>query len=105
MSLPLAPLSLAWVYSRPFVTSTIIGVTSLSQLEENVMALNIPITEEISTLIDGVHKQYLDPTRGVFEVVDPNIEYVDPSKLPWGAKDQDVDPELDILINRRLSKS
>jgi hypothetical protein len=31
-------------------------------------------------------------------------QYIDPSKLPWGAKDQDVDPELDILINQRLSK-
>ena len=36
--------------------------------------------------------------------VDPNVEYVDPSKLPWGARDVDVDPELDILINQRLSK-
>ena len=43
ISMPLGALALAWVYSRPFVTSTIIGATSLQQLEDNVMALNMPI--------------------------------------------------------------
>lgn len=104
ISMPLAPLALAWVYTRPFVTSTLIGVTNMQQLEDNVMALNMPISPEVAKLIDTIYRGFLDPTRGVFEVIDPNLDYIDPSKLPWGAKDQDVDPELDTLISQRLSK-
>lgn len=104
ISVPLAPLALSWVYSRPFVTSTIIGATNLKQLEENVLALNLPIADEIKNLIDQVYQQYRDPSKGTFEIVDPDQDYIDPSKLPWGAKDQEVDPELDIIINQRLSK-
>jgi aryl-alcohol dehydrogenase-like predicted oxidoreductase len=104
ISMPLTPMALAWVYTRPFVTATIIGATNLQQLEDNVMALNMPISEEVARLINDVYRLHLDPTKGVFPVVDPNLEYIDPSKLPWGAKDQDVDPELDVLINQRLSK-
>lgn len=104
ISMPLAPLALAWVYSRPHVASTVIGVTSLSQLEDAVMALNIPLSEEVLRMLNGVHRQHLDPTKGSFEIVDPYMEYTDPSKLPWGGRDQDVDPELDILINQRLTK-
>ena len=29
-------LSLAWCYTRPFVTSTIIGATTMDQLKENI---------------------------------------------------------------------
>ena len=104
ITMPLGPLALAWVYSRPFVTSTIIGATNLQQLEDNVMALNIPVSDEVTELINEVYRSHLDPTRGVFEIVDPTKDYLDPSKMPWGARDQDVDPELDILINQRLSK-
>lgn len=105
-SLPLGPLALAWVYSRPFVSSTIIGVSSLAQLHDNILALNIPIDAkgEIAAEIEKIYRRNLDPTKGVFEVVDPNIEYIDPSILPWGAKDEDVDPELDVLINQRMSR-
>jgi aryl-alcohol dehydrogenase-like predicted oxidoreductase len=104
ISMPMSVLSLAWVYTRPFVTSTVIGATSLTQLEDNVMALNMPISEEVARMINEVHRSYIDPSKGTFEIVDPYIEYTDPSKLPWGGKDQDVDPELDILINQRLMK-
>lgn len=104
ISLPLAPLALAWVYSRPFVTSTVIAATSASQLEDNVMSLNIPIDKEVAELVNSVHRKFVDPCKGSNPVVDPNLEYIDPSKLPWGAKDQDVDPELDVLISQRFNK-
>lgn len=102
-SIPLAPLALAWVYSRPFVTSTIIGATSLAQLEDNVMSLNMILNDEITDMINDVYRDDRDPAKGVFEVIDPFLENVDPSKLPWGAKDVDIDPELDILISQRLT--
>jgi len=101
--LPLSALSSAWVYSRPAVTSTIIGASSVQQLTENVQALNlVPLSSEILGSLKSVHKKHIDPTKGRFDILDPSLEYVDPSKLPWGAKDQDVDPELDLLINQRL---
>ena len=104
IGLPLGPLSIAFVASRPFTTSTIIGCSNLQQLEEAVLSLNIPISDEVYTLLDDVKKKHPDPTKGVFSVMDPTKEYVDPSKLPWGAKDVDIDPELDLLISERLNK-
>ena len=74
------------------------------QLEDNVMALNMPISDEIAAQLNAIFRDHLEPTRGIFDVMDPNLEYIDPSKLPWGGKDTEVDPELDILINQRLSK-
>mmetsp|Transcript_2026 Transcript_2026/g.3202 ORF Transcript_2026/g.3202 Transcript_2026/m.3202 type:complete len:450 (-) Transcript_2026:937-2286(-) len=103
LSLPLGPLALAFVYSRPFVTSTIIGATTPQQLRDNVMALNLaPLSDDALLRINEIYQKHRDPSKGAFEVIDPNLEYIDPSKLPWGAKDQDVDPELDIIINQRL---
>ena len=102
--LPLATVALAFVYSRPFVTSTIVGASTTDQLRSNILSLNLPINEEMEQLLTGAYRKGMNPTKGVFEVRDPYREYVDPSKLPWGAKDQDVDPELDVLINQRLSK-
>ena len=102
--LPLEVVALAWVYSRPFITSTLVGASTTDQLRRNIKALNLPVNDEMTTMIDAAYRRGMDPTKGVFDVRDPYREYVDPSKLPWGAKDQDVDPELDILINQRLSK-
>jgi len=102
--LPLSVVALAWVYSRPFVTSTVVGASTTSQLRDNILALNLPVNDEMTALINAAYHKGVDPTKGIFEVRDPYREYVDPSKLPWGAKDQDVDPELDVLINQRLSK-
>eukprot|EP00607_Mallomonas_marina_P001222 CAMPEP_0182431376 /NCGR_PEP_ID=MMETSP1167-20130531/48672_1 /TAXON_ID=2988 /ORGANISM="Mallomonas Sp, Strain CCMP3275" /LENGTH=376 /DNA_ID=CAMNT_0024617643 /DNA_START=150 /DNA_END=1280 /DNA_ORIENTATION=+ len=104
ISLPLAPLALAWVYSRPFVTSTVIGATSLQQLRDDVMALNMLISDEVADMMNEVFRDHLDPTKGVFEVIDPYLEATDPSKMPWGAKDTDLDPELDIVISQRMSR-
>ena len=102
--IPLEVIALAFVYSREFVTSTIIGASSTEQLKSNIMALNLPIREDLEIAINKVYQSHMDPSKGVFDVVDPNMEYMDPSKLPWGARDVDVDPELDVLINQRLSK-
>lgn len=101
--LPLLPLALSWVYSRPFVTSTVIGATSLSQLEENILALNIPMTDEFTEAFNKIYRSHQDPTKGVFEVYFPQFEEVDPATLPWGGRDEDIDPELDIIINQRLT--
>jgi aryl-alcohol dehydrogenase-like predicted oxidoreductase len=40
-------LSLSWCYHRPHVTSSIIGATTLEQLEENLKAFDVRLTEEV----------------------------------------------------------
>ncbi len=56
-------LALAWSYSRPFIASTIIGATSIAQLEENLQAYNCPITEETFDAVSQVYRTFFDPTK------------------------------------------
>jgi aryl-alcohol dehydrogenase-like predicted oxidoreductase len=55
----LTHLSLAFVNQRPFVTSNIIGATSLEQLKENISSIEIELSEELLTEIDRI--QALQP--------------------------------------------
>lgn len=56
-----AQMALAFVYHRWFVTSTIIGATSLQQLEENISAWDIHLPEEVLQDIEHLHLQYMNP--------------------------------------------
>ncbi|HKI79571.1 MAG TPA: aldo/keto reductase, partial [Ignavibacteriaceae bacterium] len=48
---PHAQISLAWLLSKPVVTSPIVGATKLSHLDDAVAAVSIKLTdEEIKTL-------------------------------------------------------
>lgn len=55
-------LALAFVTSRPFVTSNIIGATSMKQLKENIDSINISLDEEILNEIEKVHTQIPNPS-------------------------------------------
>lgn len=59
--LSLAQLSLAFVRSRWFVASTIIGATTMQQLKENMQAFDIDLSEECVADIAAVFKRYKDP--------------------------------------------
>ncbi len=54
-------LALAFVNQQPFVTSTIIGATKMSQLQENIESINITLSEEILTAIEAVHQVLPNP--------------------------------------------
>ena len=54
-------LALAFVASRSFVGSTIIGATTMAQLEENLAAFDVEITPEIAARIDEIHLRFPDP--------------------------------------------
>lgn len=54
-NMSLAQMSLAFVTQQPFVTSNIIGATTLEQLEENIDSVNIHLSEEILKQINAVH--------------------------------------------------
>ena len=56
-----ATLSLAFVYSRWFCASTIIGATSMEQLQENINASNMEWNEELENAIESIHLQFFNP--------------------------------------------
>ena len=59
--LSLAQMALAFVNDRPFLTSNIIGATSLDQLEENIDSIHISLSEEVITAINTVHAEIPNP--------------------------------------------
>jgi aryl-alcohol dehydrogenase-like predicted oxidoreductase len=54
-------LALAFVRSRFFVSSTIIGATTLKQLKQNLASINTNLTPEILAEIDTIHTRYPNP--------------------------------------------
>tara|TARA_R110000751_G_scaffold146601_1_gene250593 strand:- start:851 stop:1885 length:1035 start_codon:yes stop_codon:yes gene_type:complete len=54
-NLSLAQMSLAFVNHRPFVTSNIIGASSLIQLKENINSINLTLNEELMEQIENIH--------------------------------------------------
>ena len=57
----LAQLSLAFVNQQSFVTSNIIGATTMKQLEENIGSAHIKLSSEIIDEINSVHKNNSNP--------------------------------------------
>ncbi len=61
--LTLVQLALAFVYHSPRVTSTIIGATSMAQLDENLDAWDTRLSPEILREIDAIRWQLRDPAQ------------------------------------------
>ena len=59
--LTLIQLAEAFVHQQSFVTSTIIGATSLNQLEENINAFDIGLSKEILVEIDRIQETHPNP--------------------------------------------
>ncbi|NBR72875.1 MAG: NADP(H)-dependent aldo-keto reductase [Flavobacteriia bacterium] len=59
--LSLTALALAFVKSRSFVTSNIIGATNLEQLKENIDAYQYTLSEQVLQEIDKIHNQIPNP--------------------------------------------
>ena len=59
--LSLAQMSLAFVTDQPFVTSNIIGATTMTQLRENIASAALTLSDEILDEIDEVQKQFSNP--------------------------------------------
>jgi len=45
----------AFVINRPFVTSNIIGATSIKHLQENINCINVKLTDEMINEIEDIH--------------------------------------------------
>jgi aryl-alcohol dehydrogenase-like predicted oxidoreductase len=59
--LTLTQLSLSFVSERSFVTSNIIGATSLEQLKENIETHKVKLSKEILSEIDEIHNKIPNP--------------------------------------------
>ena len=59
--LSLTHLSLAFVNLQPFVTSNIIGATTMEQLRENIESVDINLSDEIIEEINQVHENQPNP--------------------------------------------
>ena len=57
----LAQMSLAFVCQQDFVTSCLIGATTMQQLKENIDAVDVTLSREILDEIEVVHNCYTDP--------------------------------------------
>ncbi|MGB7393551.1 MAG: NADP(H)-dependent aldo-keto reductase [Pricia sp.] len=59
--LTLTQMALAFVTSRPFVTSNIIGATSMEQLKQNISSIDLNLSEEVLKGIEEIHDAIPNP--------------------------------------------
>ena len=57
-----AQMALAFVTSRPFVTSNIIGATTMDQLEQNLASIDLELSDEVLADIEAVHTRRPNPS-------------------------------------------
>jgi aryl-alcohol dehydrogenase-like predicted oxidoreductase len=57
-----AQMALAYVHTRPFVTSTIIGATTIGQLDTNLASLDVKLSDDVLAAIEDVHRTYTYPS-------------------------------------------
>ena len=60
--IPLAALALGYVRSRWFVAATIVGVTSVDQLEANVAAARTELDAETLAALAAIFERYPNPS-------------------------------------------
>ena len=57
-----AQMALAYVNSRAFLTSTIIGATTMQQLRSNVESIDLSLSDEVVTAIEDIHQTHANPS-------------------------------------------
>ena len=61
-NLTMVQLAQSFVNSRPFVTSNIIGATTMEQLKENIDSVDIELSDEIMEKINQIHNNNPNPS-------------------------------------------
>jgi aryl-alcohol dehydrogenase-like predicted oxidoreductase len=56
-----AQMALAYVNTRPFLTSTIIGATGLAQLRENIGSADMSLPSDVLDEIESIHRRHPNP--------------------------------------------
>ncbi|MGD2160452.1 MAG: NADP(H)-dependent aldo-keto reductase [Gammaproteobacteria bacterium] len=57
-----AQMALSYVNSRPFLTSTIIGATSMEQLKSNIDSIRLTLSVEVIQAIESIHLAHPNPS-------------------------------------------
>jgi len=57
-----AQMALAYVNSRPFLSSTIIGATTMEQLHSNIGSIELTLSQEVLAAIEVIHQQHANPS-------------------------------------------
>lgn len=60
--LDMAQMALAFVNTRAFVTSNIIGATSIQQLQSNIDSVTVTLSSDVLEAIEAVHKEHPNPS-------------------------------------------
>lgn len=60
-ALSLTQMALAYINGQPFLTSSIIGATSMVQLKENIDSIDVVLNEEVLRGIQKIHLQHPNP--------------------------------------------
>jgi aryl-alcohol dehydrogenase-like predicted oxidoreductase len=56
-----AQMALAWVNTRKFVASNLIGATSMEQLKENIDSVGVDLNDEVLAGIEAIHATHPNP--------------------------------------------
>ena len=59
--LDLVKMSLAFIRQQPFVASTIIGATKMSQLKQNIDSINVTLSDDVLKELDAIHEVFPFP--------------------------------------------
>jgi aryl-alcohol dehydrogenase-like predicted oxidoreductase len=57
-----AQMALAYVNSRPFLTSNIIGATGMDQLQNNIASADLTLDDELLEAIEAIHRRWPNPS-------------------------------------------
>ena len=56
-----AQMALAFVRQQPFVSSTLLGATTLEQLKSNIESRNLVLNEDVLKAIEEIHSRFTYP--------------------------------------------
>ena len=54
-------MALAFVRQQPFVSSTLLGATTLDQLKINIDSANVTLSNEVLEELEAIHRRYTYP--------------------------------------------
>jgi aryl-alcohol dehydrogenase-like predicted oxidoreductase len=93
LSSTVAAVSLAWVQSRPGVTSTIIGARTMQQLDSNLAGLDLPLSKDHIERLDKLSQPKLNfPAESLkiapnFSHAGATVNGIESTPLPFAPKD------------------
>ena len=61
-NMTMVQLAQSFVNTRPFVTSNIIGATTMEQVKENIDSIDVELTDEIMEKINLIHNNNPNPS-------------------------------------------